>query len=90
MTLNFAVTGVAGFVAPRHLRAIRDTGNCLVAATDVLYHGYLGRARNLMYLPHGVSLETLAVSGQVPADLAELPRPTPAISAPSTRRSILT
>ena len=32
--MNFAVTGVAGFVAPRHLRAIRDTGNRLVAAID--------------------------------------------------------
>lgn len=31
---NFAVVGVAGFVAPRHLRAIRDTGNRLVAAMD--------------------------------------------------------
>ena len=34
MTLNFAITGVAGYVAPRHLKAIRDTGNHLVAATD--------------------------------------------------------
>jgi UDP-N-acetyl-2-amino-2-deoxyglucuronate dehydrogenase len=31
---NFAMTGVAGFVAPRHLRAIRDTGHRLVAAVD--------------------------------------------------------
>jgi UDP-N-acetyl-2-amino-2-deoxyglucuronate dehydrogenase len=31
---NFALTGVAGFVAPRHLRAIKDTGNRLVAAAD--------------------------------------------------------
>lgn len=31
---NFAITGVAGFVAPRHLRAIVDTGNRIVAATD--------------------------------------------------------
>jgi UDP-N-acetyl-2-amino-2-deoxyglucuronate dehydrogenase len=31
---NFAVIGVAGFVAPRHLEAIRATGNRLVAATD--------------------------------------------------------
>jgi UDP-N-acetyl-2-amino-2-deoxyglucuronate dehydrogenase len=31
---NFAVTGVGGFVAPRHLKAINDTGNRLVAATD--------------------------------------------------------
>lgn len=31
---NFAVTGVGGYIAPRHLRAIRDTGNALVAATD--------------------------------------------------------
>src|SRR5690606_30980715 len=31
---NFALVGVAGFVAPRHLRAIKDTGNNLVAALD--------------------------------------------------------
>src|SRR5881392_2397065 len=31
---NFAMTGVAGFVAPRHLKAINDTGNQLVAAID--------------------------------------------------------
>jgi UDP-N-acetyl-2-amino-2-deoxyglucuronate dehydrogenase len=33
-TKNFAVIGVGGYVAPRHLRAIRDTGNRLVAAAD--------------------------------------------------------
>lgn len=32
--LNFALVGAAGFVAPRHLQAIRDTGNRLVAALD--------------------------------------------------------
>jgi len=32
--LNFAVIGVGGYIAPRHLKAIRDTGNTLVAATD--------------------------------------------------------
>lgn len=31
---NFALIGVAGFVAPRHLKAIRDTENTLVAACD--------------------------------------------------------
>jgi len=31
---NFAVIGAGGFVAPRHLDAIRDTGNCLLAAVD--------------------------------------------------------
>ena len=31
---NFALIGVAGFIAPRHLQAIRETGNTLVAATD--------------------------------------------------------
>ena len=34
MSKNFAITGVGGFVAPRHLRAIQDTGNRLVAAAD--------------------------------------------------------
>ncbi|AXJ02556.1 UDP-N-acetyl-2-amino-2-deoxyglucuronate dehydrogenase [Cyclonatronum proteinivorum] len=32
---NFALTGVAGYIAPRHLQAIYDTGNRLVAAVDV-------------------------------------------------------
>jgi UDP-N-acetyl-2-amino-2-deoxyglucuronate dehydrogenase len=31
---NFAITGVAGYIAPRHLKAIHDTGHRLVAATD--------------------------------------------------------
>jgi len=31
---NFAITGVAGYIAPRHLQAIKDTGNQLVAAVD--------------------------------------------------------
>src|SRR5512136_1098091 len=35
MPTNFAITGVAGYVAPRHLKAVRDTGNMVVAAADV-------------------------------------------------------
>lgn len=31
---NFALIGAAGYIAPRHLQAIRDTGNNLVAALD--------------------------------------------------------
>jgi UDP-N-acetyl-2-amino-2-deoxyglucuronate dehydrogenase len=31
---NFAVTGVAGYIAPRHLEAISATGNKVVAALD--------------------------------------------------------
>lgn len=31
---NFALIGVAGYIAPRHLQAIRDTQNNLVAALD--------------------------------------------------------
>lgn len=34
MSKNFAVVGVAGFIAPRHLKAIQETGNRLVAAAD--------------------------------------------------------
>ncbi|MCK4858839.1 MAG: Gfo/Idh/MocA family oxidoreductase [candidate division Zixibacteria bacterium] len=34
MPKNFAITGVAGYVAPRHLKAIKETGNNLVAAID--------------------------------------------------------
>ena len=31
---NFAIIGVGGFVAPRHLKAIADTGNRMIAAYD--------------------------------------------------------
>lgn len=31
---NFALTGVAGYIAPRHLKAIHETGNRLVTALD--------------------------------------------------------
>jgi UDP-N-acetyl-2-amino-2-deoxyglucuronate dehydrogenase len=31
---DFVLIGAAGFIAPRHLKAIRDTGNRLVAALD--------------------------------------------------------
>jgi UDP-N-acetyl-2-amino-2-deoxyglucuronate dehydrogenase len=34
MPKNFAVIGAGGYIAPRHLRAIRDTGNRLIAAVD--------------------------------------------------------
>lgn len=32
---NFALIGAAGYIAPRHLRAIKDTGNKLVSAMDI-------------------------------------------------------
>jgi UDP-N-acetyl-2-amino-2-deoxyglucuronate dehydrogenase len=31
---NFALIGAAGYIAPRHMRAIKDTGNNLLAALD--------------------------------------------------------
>ena len=31
---NFALIGAAGYIAPRHMKAIRDTGNQLVCALD--------------------------------------------------------
>jgi UDP-N-acetyl-2-amino-2-deoxyglucuronate dehydrogenase len=31
---NFALIGAAGYIAPRHLQAIKDTGNVLVTALD--------------------------------------------------------
>jgi len=34
MSKNFAIIGVGGYIAPRHLQAIKDTGNQLVAALD--------------------------------------------------------
>ncbi|MEM9192839.1 MAG: Gfo/Idh/MocA family oxidoreductase [Myxococcota bacterium] len=34
MKYNFGITGAGGFVAPRHLRAIKETGHELVSAVD--------------------------------------------------------
>lgn len=34
MSKNFALVGAAGYIAPRHMAAIRDTGNTLLAAMD--------------------------------------------------------
>nr|HNH20918.1 Gfo/Idh/MocA family oxidoreductase [Ferruginibacter sp.] len=31
---NFALIGAGGYIAPRHMKAIKDTGNVLVAALD--------------------------------------------------------
>jgi len=32
--INFALIGAAGYIAPRHMKAIKDTGNNLVAMLD--------------------------------------------------------
>lgn len=32
---NFALIGASGYIAPRHMKAIKDTGNTLVAAMDI-------------------------------------------------------
>ncbi len=34
MRKNFALIGAAGYIAPRHMKAIKETGNTLVAALD--------------------------------------------------------
>lgn len=34
MNKNFALIGVSGYIAPRHLQAIKDTNNHLIAALD--------------------------------------------------------
>ena len=34
MNKNFALIGAAGYIAPRHLQAIKDTNNNLLAALD--------------------------------------------------------
>ncbi len=32
--INFALIGAAGYIAPRHMNAVKDTGNNLIAAVD--------------------------------------------------------
>lgn len=42
--MNFGLIGAAGYVAPKHMKAIHDTQNCLVAAVDP--HDCVGRLDN--------------------------------------------
>ena len=39
--MNFGLIGAAGYIAPKHMKAISDTGNSLVAAVDS--HDCVGR-----------------------------------------------
>jgi UDP-N-acetyl-2-amino-2-deoxyglucuronate dehydrogenase len=34
---NFALIGAGGYIAPRHMKAMKDTGNKLIAALDKHY-----------------------------------------------------
>ena len=68
MAKNFAITGVAGFVAPRHLEAIRATGNRLVAAVDP--HDAARRRRDLdAYAPWHDTFRVHARRGAGPTSL---------------------
>ncbi len=78
---NFALVGAAGFVAPRHLKAIRDTGNTLVAALDP--HDSVGLLDN--YFPEARfftsferferHLEKLRVQAQEPVEYVSICSP---------------
>ena len=49
---NFALIGVGGFIAPRHLKAIKDTGNALVDAITALRKTILIVAHRLSTVEH--------------------------------------
>ena len=38
---NFALIGAAGYIAPRHLRAIKDTGN---KYQDAIFRNYIDKS----------------------------------------------
>jgi len=43
---KFALIGAAGYIAPRHLKAIKETGNTLAVAMDVNDSvGIMGRSK---------------------------------------------
>jgi UDP-N-acetyl-2-amino-2-deoxyglucuronate dehydrogenase len=45
---NFALIGVGGYIAPRHIKAVKDTGNALLASVDK--HDSVGIMDS--YFPH--------------------------------------
>ena len=50
---NFAIIGVGGYIAPRHLKAIKDTGNNLVSAYDKNDSVGIMDSREVMILANG-------------------------------------
>jgi UDP-N-acetyl-2-amino-2-deoxyglucuronate dehydrogenase len=53
--LNFSLIGAAGYVAPRHMRAIKETGNELISVYDV----HDGLAVLDQYFPHAACFSDL-------------------------------
>ena len=54
---NFALIGVSGYIAPRHMKAIKETNNNLIAALDKFDSvGIIDR-----YFPKLISLQSLNV-----------------------------
>ena len=58
MVKNFALIGAAGYIAPRHMRAIKETGNNLLAA----YDPYDGVGIMDSHFPEAVILPSSSVS----------------------------
>jgi predicted dehydrogenase len=51
---NFALLGAAGYIAPRHLKAIKDTDNQLIAALDRFDSVGLSDARPSVEIAHSI------------------------------------
>ena len=68
--VNFALTGLAGYIAPRHLQAIRDTGNRLVAAVDP--HDSVGLVDS--YFPRGGLFQRVRALRPAPREAASRAR----------------
>ena len=64
---DFALIGAAGFIAPRHLKAIKETGNRLVAALDKFGVGSLGLSKE-DFLAEGYCIKLIlnGFSGSAP------------------------
>ena len=65
---NFAITGVAGFVALRHLQSIAATGNVLVAAADP--HDSVGLLDRFSFDVKGGRCEKCAGEGTITTKLS--------------------
>ena len=55
---NFALIGSAGFIAERHMRAIKETGNQILAATDRFERLQFNADYTKGYFTHGLAVQT--------------------------------
>lgn len=85
---NFALLGVSGIVAPRHLEAIRATDNELIVAVDPHDSvGILDRCYSEILAGRGLGVDEVRPALELAAEIREMLASNPDHDQPAVTRS---